>query len=121
MSKRVADQQLFRGLDASSARFRKIRGCGFVESCASNEQFDKLRNDGRKMVYIAVQSDEMKLAIRCIDCTSLTEYEDSFVMDVVAKDGTKELTCFGTRLSDDGILWMSIFNRNMIIGANLLI
>ena len=122
MSVAQANQnQSWTSVDNSSATFRKLENFYFVESCACNEKFDIDRNDGKKNIYLAVQSEDMKISIRSIDVSNPNATGDTVEVPTVAlRDGTDKLTAFGSRLSDSGIMWLCIFNRNAIIGVNIL-
>ena len=107
-------------LSEKSSRFKKLREFSFVESCTSNANFDKLRNDGMSNIYLAVQNKDMKVSIRSIDVSNDSVVTDTMVMNVSLKDGTDEVTVFGSDLTDDGILWLSAFNVNKIIALDLV-
>ena len=109
----------FINLSEKSTRFRKLQDFYFVESCASNTQFDILRNDGMSNVYLAVQNKDLKVSIRSIDVNDESVIADTVVMDVKLLDGTDKVTVFGSDLSDDGILWLAVFNQNKVIGLDL--
>jgi hypothetical protein len=89
----------------------------FVESCACNDKYDLMRNDGNKNIYIPV------IIKGCLVILSwaVNGNSDSCVkvMNVVLADGTTSLSCYGSKLSDSGILWMCIFNLNLIVGCCL--
>lgn len=110
----------------SPARFRAISDFQFVQSCACNSKFDERRGDGSKNIYLAVLSADQRLSVRSMDvCYSsdadTTTTTDSFIMDVALMDGTDQgLVCFGSYLTDEGILWMCIFNHNKVIGVDLI-
>ena len=91
-------------LSEKSSRFKKLREFSFVESCTSNANFDKLRNDGMSNIYLAVQNKDMKVSIRSIDVSNDSVVTDTMVMNVSLKDGTDEVTVFGSDLTDDGII-----------------
>jgi hypothetical protein len=43
----------------------------------------------------------------------------TFIMDVVLSSGISEISCYGSKLSDDGIMWLCLFGLNMIVGCDL--
>ena len=71
-------------------------------------------------IYLAVQNKDMKVSIRSIDVSNDSVVTDTMVMNVSLKDGTDEVTVFGSDLTDDGILWLSAFNVNKIIALDLV-
>lgn len=89
----------------------------FIESCACNDIYDAVRKDGHKNIYLPV----LKQGKLIIFQWSVNSNKDKaeHVMDVALKDGTTALSCYGSKLSDTGILWLCIFNLNMVIGCDL--
>jgi len=71
-------------------------------------------------VYLAVQNESMKVSIRSINVSDDSVETDTFVMNVSLLDGTDKVTVFGSDLTDDGILWLTIFNFNKIIAVDLV-
>lgn len=62
----------------------------------------------------------MRLSIRSINVADSTLLSDTFEMHVILSDGTDKLTAFGSRLSATGTMWLCIFNRNVIVGVNVV-
>lgn len=120
MSSKSNNKYSFIHLSEKSSRFKKLHDFTFVESCASNAKFDKLRNDGMSNIYLAVQNKDMKVSIRSIDVSNDSVVTDTMVMNVSLQDGTVELTVFGSDLTNDGILWLTVFNQNKIIALDLV-
>ena len=104
----------------STTQFKSLSDFGFIESCACNPQFDILRNDNKHNIYLPVKDKDEKLSIRSIDVSNDELTSDTFIMNVILLDGSDLLTCFGCDLSDNGILWLCIFNYNKILGVDLL-
>ena len=105
----------------SSARFKTISNFQFVQSCACNSKFDEMRGDGNKNIYLAVLSVNQQLSVRSMDVCCDADTTDSFIMDIALMDGTDHgLVCFGSYLTDEGILWLCIFNHNKVIGVDLV-
>ena len=71
-------------------------------------------------IYLAVQNKDMKVSIRSIDVSNDSVVIDTMVMNVSLQDGTVELTVFGSDLTNDGILWLTVFNQNKIIALDLV-
>lgn len=103
-----------------SGKYIKVGGCDdidFIESCACNDKFDDVRNDGNKNIYLPVLQ-KGKLVIYMWSVNKHTDTAEH-IMDVALSDGTVTLSCYGSKLSDTGILWMCIFNTNMVIGCSM--
>lgn len=136
------DQQNWINISNQSGLYVSLgKHTSFVESCACNANFDPNR------IFVAVQSQQNKLYVKSLDVTNPgAGFQD--VMQVTldqeqnrrsdARSGsfthedhtspqarkheahdTTELTCYGSKLSDNGILWMCIFNKNMVIGVDV--
>lgn len=116
----TSNKYSFVHLSEKSSRFKKLHDFSFIESCASNAKFDKLRNDGMSNIYLAVQNKDMKVSIRSIDVNNNSVVTDTVVMNLSLQDGTDELTVFGSDLTDDGILWLSVYNVNKVIALDLV-
>jgi len=104
--------------ETDSFRFVKLAdNLSFAESSASHSGFDILRGDGKQNIYFPVNNDEKNLLIYSIDIKSQATNAD-FVSQVKTSDIDK-LTCYGSELSSKGILWMAIFDHNLILGYDL--
>jgi hypothetical protein len=123
MSAKVADKRAewqSINVDSSNFSFAYLENFYFVESCACNDKYDALRGDGRKLLYFAVQSTDARLSIQAVDLVGNSQNViNSLTMRVTMKDGTDLLTSFGSKLRDDGVLVLCIFNRNTILGIDL--
>ena len=118
---KVHPQHSWIPLKNSSARFKTISDFQFVQSCACNSKFDEMRGDGNKNIYLAVLSVNQQLSVRSMDVCCDADTTDSFIMDIALMDGTDHgLVCFGSYLTDEGILWLCIFNHNKVIGVDLV-
>eukprot|EP01035_Chromulina_nebulosa_P002265 gene2265-3053_t len=114
-------------LAASAYSFRFVKLCddfSFVESSASNNAFDDLRGDGKKNSYFPVIKEDLTLEIYSID-VSKDEPQSEFVstvqlLDIKTKKMTSKMTCYGSELSSKGMLWLAIFDRNVILGFDLV-
>lgn len=114
-------------LAASAYSFRFVKLCddfSFVESSASNNDFDDLRGDGKKNSYFPVIKEDLTLEIYSID-VSKDEPQSEFVstvqlLDTKTKKMTSKMTCYGSELSSKGMLWLAIFDRNVILGFDLV-
>jgi hypothetical protein len=124
---RKVDLSQLRYYDASEKTHKfSVQEFRFVESCAHNSAFDRLRNDGQARVYVPVQNKETQLYVCFFDAKSPHPVCES-VAKITAKVlvGGKyvvedKLTCFGSDLSDSGILWLAIFNLNCVLGYDLV-
>jgi len=91
----------------------------FVEGCASSRGFDLRRGDNRIMVYFPVQIKDTNLAIRMYSLEQSVPEVAGHLMNVTLRDGTADLEAFGCVLSETGVFWTCIFNKNKVIGVNL--
>lgn len=112
----------FTKVDNKSGKYVILKDVGFVEACAGNAAYDKMRNDNETKCYVPAQTLSEGLRIFEISTNKLDEGA-TVVMDVsLSINGSKVstgLTCFGCKLSDNGTLWCCLFNVNKIIGIDL--
>mmetsp|Transcript_33262 Transcript_33262/g.100257 ORF Transcript_33262/g.100257 Transcript_33262/m.100257 type:complete len:478 (-) Transcript_33262:162-1595(-) len=87
----------------------------FVESTAYNATFDPTH------AYIPVQHDDLDTHIYKIDISpGEGDVEPEYVAHVLSKNGEDDLTPFGSALSPEGVLWICMFNVNMVLGYDLV-
>lgn len=114
-------------LTSAEDSFRFVKLCdnfSFVESSASSSAFDEMRGDGKKNIYIALSAEDRTLVIYSIDI-SIDVPQSEFVSNVQILDTetnkmTSMITCYGSELSSKGIMWLAIFDRNMVLGFDLV-
>uniref|UniRef100_A0A7S0MIW9 Uncharacterized protein n=1 Tax=Cryptomonas curvata TaxID=233186 RepID=A0A7S0MIW9_9CRYP len=91
----------------------------FVESSCCNSEWDASRKDGKAMVYFPTMSADGQLCIRAFD-VSAEKPTTSIVMTVsLGNDSSSMLSCYGSKLSAQGIMWMCMFSANKVIGVDL--
>ena len=121
MSTRIGcSQQDWISVDNTGGKYIRLgltKDFDFLESCSCSDKFDIIRNDQNKNVYFPVLSKE-KLYIYQVSINKEVD-NVTVLMQVILKDGTEKLSCYGSKLSDQGILWLCIFNLNMVIGCDL--
>jgi hypothetical protein len=112
----TSGQQFIKIVSPQGAYFSSIGDdVEFVESCSCHEAFDP------RCVYFPVGHSDGRLEIRKLDITKNSSDGNRFqtVMHVVLSDGRNKLTCFGSKITSTGIMWLCIFNLNMIVGCDL--
>lgn len=90
----------------------------FVESCCSNRKFDIMRGDGKENIYLPVQHKDLRLNIKSIDMKALAIGAQQ-VYEVPEVQDREHLSGFGSDLDSKGILWVCVFNLNLLIGIQL--
>ena len=119
-----SEQQKWIELDSEclkDAQFTELAGAdefGFVESCGINRDFDILRGDGKELIYLPVQLKDLRLTIVSIDMKAPGDGAEE-VMKVPDINHRESLSGFGCDLTGDGILWVCVFNLNLIAGICL--
>ena len=92
---------------------------GFVESASCNSEWDASRKDGKAMVYFPTMSADGQLCIRAFD-VSEEKPTTSIIMTVsLGNDSSPTISCYGSKLSAQGMMWMCIFSANKVIGVDL--
>ncbi|KAJ1437719.1 hypothetical protein B484DRAFT_444972 [Ochromonadaceae sp. CCMP2298] len=97
-----------------SAKPRFVSLCGsdsftFTEACAYNAKFDATG------IYVPVQQ-ETKTYLYRVDTTT---WVSSLLFQVKLKDQHDDITVFGCSLDCRGVLWMAVFNCNLVMGVDV--
>jgi hypothetical protein len=94
----------------------------FAESAAANAQYDEARKDEKNMVYIVVQATDRTVSIQGFDLSDQNRNSLSpgfSVSGLLLGDASHEITPYGSILSDTGILALTAYNANFILGVDL--
>jgi hypothetical protein len=94
----------------------------FVESAAASALYDRLRGDGKCMIYITVQGEDRSASIQGFDLAETSKNSPSpafFMPDLPLSDTDRSITPYGSVLSDTGILAICAYNANDILGVDL--
>lgn len=88
----------------------------FVESVCYNATFDK------ENVYVPVQHNDLDCYAYKFSLSAAGEGDitPELIGQVLLKNGEDDITPFGSALSPDGVMWICMFNVNLVVGYNLV-
>ena len=91
----------------------------FVESVSCNADWDIKRGDGKAMVYFPISLTDGQLSIRAFDVKAIKPVSSLVANVSLGSDGPPSLSCYGSKLNSDGMMWICVFNANAIICVDL--